>query len=258
MIDIHQSEASEGKHNQALTEMEFKPKENNIDWMNRANKDLSNTKDHTLLVLLGGSDTSACRLRYTQAYARQNLTPSNWSHVLLLDKLNEFSDSSSTWEMGLHPSSGFDFPPDTNAVQKGKLKPYKNPEAFPNIALLAVPVDLKGVKKAVKKFTKRRNIINGPDLVITWLGYLWGATGSRNPLLEECGIPSAVLVEYALGSAGFDLTPGLASRSSCPEAIWQAAKWWHDYYAKAENEEGEKVNSGLSIIGRWSVNHELN
>jgi hypothetical protein len=33
-----------------------------------------------------------------------------------------------------------------------------------------------------------------------------------------------------LGAAGFDLTPGLESRASCPEAIWQAAKWWHKYY----------------------------
>ena len=29
-----------------------------------------------------------------------------------------------------------------------------------------------------------------------------------------------------------ELTPGLASRSSCPEAIWQAAKWWQEFYEK--------------------------
>ena len=257
MIDIQQSTALKGKDNKALVEMALKEKENNIDWINRSNKVLQKTKNHTLLVLLGGSDTVSCRLRYTQAYARQNLTPSNWSHVLLLDRLDTFKKTSNAWEMGLHPFNGFDFPPETNAVQKGNLNPYKNPDDFPNIALLAVPVDLKVVKNAVNGFKKMRNVINGPDLVITWLGYLWGASGSRNPLLEECGIPSAVLVEHVIGAAGFDLTPGLASRSSCPEAIWQAAKWWHDYYAKAENEEGGKVQR-QPIKGSWSVNHELN
>ena len=27
-----------------------------------------------------------------------------------------------------------------------------------------------------------------------------------------------------------ELTPGLAAASSCPEAIYQAAKWWSGYY----------------------------
>jgi hypothetical protein len=29
---------------------------------------------------------------------------------------------------------------------------------------------------------------------------------------------------------GIELTPGLATRASCPEAMWQAARWWHPYY----------------------------
>jgi hypothetical protein len=32
------------------------------------------------------------------------------------------------------------------------------------------------------------------------------------------------------GIAGVELTPGLSSASSCPEAIWAAAKWWHQFY----------------------------
>jgi hypothetical protein len=45
------------------------------------------------------------------------------------------------------------------------------------------------------------------------------------------------MLEVVFGAAGFDLTPGLESRSSCPEAIWQAAKWWHEYYTR-ENRKG--------------------
>ena len=33
--------------------------------------------------------------------------------------------------------------------------------------------------------------------------------------------------------ADIELTPGLASASSCPEAIWQSARWWGDYYRES-------------------------
>jgi hypothetical protein len=33
--------------------------------------------------------------------------------------------------------------------------------------------------------------------------------------------------------AGIELTPGLSSSASCPEAIWQAAKYWHNFYKEA-------------------------
>jgi len=45
-------------------------------------------------------------------------------------------------------------------------------------------------------------------------------------------VPSAVLVETAFAMAEVELTPGLAAASSCPEAIYQAAKWWTGYYEK--------------------------
>jgi hypothetical protein len=43
--------------------------------------------------------------------------------------------------------------------------------------------------------------------------------------------PSAAFVEAAHSLAGIELTPGLSSSASCPEAVWQAVKWWHEYYA---------------------------
>jgi hypothetical protein len=77
---------------------------------------------------------------------------------------------------------------------------------------------------------------------------------SGNPLLNEYGIPSAVLVEYSVGAAGLDLTPGLASRSSCPEAIWQSAKWWQGYQTQKDDDKNRKRGP---IIGWWYVSHEL-
>jgi hypothetical protein len=39
-----------------------------------------------------------------------------------------------------------------------------------------------------------------------------------------------VFAEAVFVALGIELTPGLSTRSSCPEAIWQAALWWHKYY----------------------------
>ena len=51
-----------------------------------------------------------------------------------------------------------------------------------------------------------------------------------NPLLAGKGVPSAAFVEAVYRLGRIDLTPGLSSASSCPEAIWQSAKWWRAYY----------------------------
>jgi hypothetical protein len=66
--------------------------------------------------------------------------------------------------------------------------------------------------------------------------------------LDGLGMPSAAMVETVTGAAGFDLTPGLESRASCPEAIWQSARWWHEYHA--ENKEGP-------ITGAFYTAHHL-
>ena len=61
--------------------------------------------------------------------------------------------------------------------------------------------------------------------MLPWLAFLWGVSGSTNPLLSGTGLPSSAFVETVFAMAGFELTPGLSSASSCPEAIWQSAKW---------------------------------
>jgi hypothetical protein len=72
------------------------------------------------------------------------------------------------------------------------------------------------------------------DLVTRWLPYVWGAGRAVNPLLDGLGLPSAVMAETVIGAAGFELTPGIASSASCPEALWQAARWWHEYQGREE------------------------
>ena len=53
------------------------------------------------------------------------------------------------------------------------------------------------------------------------------------PLARTKVCPAPFLSRQFYGMAGIELTPGLASATSCPEAIWQAAKYWHDFYEEA-------------------------
>jgi hypothetical protein len=64
-------------------------------------------------------------------------------------------------------------------------------------------------------------------------------------LLAGNGLPSAAFVETVYGIAGVEVTPGLSSASSCPEAIWVAAKWWHQFYG-----EGTGVRDEAHAIAR--------
>jgi len=88
---------------------------------------------------------------------------------------------------------------------------------------------------------------------------VWGTEGSRNPLLDGSGLPSAVLVELAFGLIDVEVTPGLASASSCPEAIWQSAKWWQDFYTQNAPvaADGSAPPGGTSPWGRYLTRQRL-
>ena len=230
MIDIARARTT--RPNAKLKEAARKRKEDNVDWLKR-NLDIA--EDHTAILLLGGRGLLDFRLRVAQSHLRHDMTPSQWSHALLLGDLA--AEVPSVTEISLEPARGFGFPSGTNGVQEGDLKGYRDPELYPNIALLDIAVAPDAVESALAKFRTGRSTLDALELVIRWLSFGWGVGNSGNPLLEGYGIPSAAMLEVSLGAAGYDLTPGLESRSSCPEAIWQAAKWWHLYYAD-ENRQG--------------------
>ena len=201
--------------------------EDNIAWISRNLP----AGDVTHVVLLGGKSQTAFRLRLAQAHLRHDLVPSYWSHVLMLQAAKNMAASSVT-EVSLEPEGGFGFPPSVNAVQVGRLTPYRDSAAYPNIAVLGAPVAQDKVMEALDRFKKQRAVLDNVDLVVKWLAYAWGVARSSNPLMDGLGVPSAAMLETVFGAAGFDLTPGLESRSSCPEAIWQSAKWWREYYLR--------------------------
>jgi hypothetical protein len=102
--------------------------------------------------------------------------------------------------------------------------------------------------EALESFQRQRAVLDGVELIVRWLTYVWGVARAGNPLLDGYGVPSAAMLEIAFGVAGYDLTPGLESRSSCPEAIWQAVKWWHEYYVQQNRP---------ALSGAYDVGHTL-
>ena len=251
MLDIQCSQAV--KASSSFVERRRKRGEDNVDWFQRH---YPSDTDETLLILLGGVDPLSLKIRMAQSAVRQNATPSHWSHIAMLRNPAKTFGRTTLLEIRLDPDSGFQFPPQTNAVQEGRLDEYRDVDRFPNVALLDVPVSRRKVLDAVRRFRMLRNVVNGVDLLTAWLPYVWGATGATNPLLQGIGLPSAVLLEHVLAASHFDLTPGLASRASCPEAIWQTAKWWHEFFEHT-TVDSQLTHDQRPIRGQWVASNPL-
>ncbi len=213
--------------------------EDNVSWLTRATRALITDFGGTAqagrllrVVLLGGTDPVSFRLRIAQAHLRHDLTPSSWSHALLLHPTRP----SRLYEISLEPRGGFRYPVPTNGLQLGAVDSYRDPAVYPNLALLGIPAQGQlawaNIDQTLAQFQKQRTSLDAIDLIVRWLAFVWGAGQAGNPLLEGYGIPSSAMLEVVFSSLGHDLTPGLESRSTCPEAIWQAVKWWHEYYGE--------------------------
>lgn len=243
MINILSSSAVEPSG--GFVEVERKSGQDNLTWIR---ENLKYSKDKTTLVMVGGKSPTSFRLRMAQSHVRSDLMPSYWSHVMLLDAPAEDFGATEIDEISLEPREGFGFPVPENGVQRGKLRQYARRSEYPNVAVLNVPVKYSDVSAAMVKVKKQRAVLDAVDLIVHWLAYTWGVARSPNPLLDGQGIPSSAMLEIVVGACGFDLTPGLESRSSCPEAIWQAARWWHEYYA-GQDKPG--------LTGSYITSHEI-
>jgi hypothetical protein len=243
MINILSSSAKDPSSD--FVEAKRKSGQDNVAWIG---ENLKDSKDRTTLVMVGGKSQTSFRLRLAQSHVRSDMIPSYWSHVMLLNQAAEDFGATEILEISLEPPTGFGNPVPDNGVQHAKLRQYARRSEYPNIAVLSVPVKFAEVSAAIEKFKKQRAVLDAVDLVVHWLAYVWGVARSPNPLLDGQGIPSSAMLEIVVGACGFDLTPGLESRSSCPEAIWQAARWWHDYY-QGQDKPG--------LTGAFCTDHEI-
>jgi hypothetical protein len=219
------------------------PGQDNLSWL----QSVPSLAEHVELLLLGGSGPGDFRLRIAQAHARHDLSPSHWSHIALLEPRQSSIASTGVVEVSLEPLHGFGFPPRANALQRAELERYADPRRHPNIALVQVPCQWAAIQLQLERLSKQRSAVDLPELVVAWLAFIWGVGKTGNPLLEGRGVPSAVLIETVLGAVGLDLSPGSVERASCPELVWQAAKWWQEFYAATDK----------SLSGAYFTPHEL-
>jgi len=225
--------------------------EGNTTWINRhlaKLKDEEGARGAAYLVMFGGTEKSYFRVRVAQGHLRNDMSPSHWSHVALLQGSGP-TKRGALWEISLEPKEGFGYPPSDNGVQNGNLEDYDSKNQYPNVAVMRLPVKLSTMRELLKRFKLQRADIDCVELTLLWLGYVWGVGRMGNPLLDGYGMPSAAFVEALASASGYDLTPGLESRASCPEAIWQAARWWHEFHGGRDD--------SASIRGMWHTEHYL-
>ena len=251
---ISSRRSGELKKNPALVEM-TKPKTRPT--VLSCVKDVNENGDSPdgTLVLLGGTDLLHFHLRVAQSHIRHDMTPSSWSHagIVMTGKRGLVLH-----EVALDPPGGFVDMPASNGIHTVPITQYDDPVRFPNLAVLRFPLTPRpgeSVRQAIDKIQRERGVLDLTALILPWLGYAWGAGLPANPLLNGNGMPSAAFVEAVFAALGMELTPGLATRASCPEAIWQAARWWHRFYegpstgARAAN-RSDKTPRGCYWIGQ--------
>jgi len=218
--------SAETTANSQLVDLRPEPNEGNLAWLKRA-------EFHSGILLLGGCSVMHFRLRVAQSHVRADLLPSYWSLAGILDGPDAF------YAVPLELRDDGGDVPVQNGVQYCQLADYDSPSRFPNIAVLSFTEDDATIDKYVKQVSSQRSIVDLPSLMVPWLAYAWAAGHQGNPLVEGLGLPSASFVAAVYGLAGIELTPGLPSSASCPEAIWQTARWWHTFYDFAGTAVGD-------------------
>lgn len=218
--------------------------ESNLAWLARGRAETRGFGRPGDVVLLGGASLADFRLRVAQSHVRDDLTPSYWSLVGVLDAGDRILT------VPLWPLLAPEIVPITNGILSMPLTEFDDPVTWPNIAVVQFPGVRTPPGQCVDDLRKQRAMIDLPALVLHWLAFVWGAGSAPNPLVNGSGIPSAVMTEAAFGLAEVELTPGLAAASSCPEAIYQSAKWWHTFYEQAAGGRPKRANRP---IGKFLV-----
>lgn len=214
------------RNNKAFKRVLANKDETNRAWLKRII--IENKFDGSGLLLLGGTSVADFHIRVAQSSLRHDLTPSYWSMVGVLTSADSFYSVPLQWKGELSEM------PHSNGIQICKLADYDDPSKFPNIAFIQFTSDMTRILEYAEKLKWQRSVIDLPELVIRWLEFVWAVGQNGNPLANAKGLPSAVFAETIFGIGGIELTPGLATASSCPEAIWQSAKWWSAYYEETE------------------------
>jgi len=227
------------KENEDLKEVKAGKSEGNVRWLERV-------KATEGLILLGGASVADFRLRVAQSHIRRDFMPSFWSLAGIIVRPGKIATVSLD-DIGDAATVTHD-----NGIVELPLRHFDDPERYPNVASLQFATGVRADDVAAVR--RDRSIADLPTLMLKWLGFTWGADLSGTQLLQGHGIPSAVFAESAYTLARIDLTPGLSSASSCPEAIWQSAKWWRQFYEGAAATEAAGKSAQAAVPrGKYTI-----
>lgn len=223
--------------------------EGNLKWAVRAAGAMGaiDPEHWSMVALFGGADTLAFRLRVAQSHLRRDMLPSFWSESCLIRMTDPSWKNNEAIHVPLSQPDGPFFSPHANGVVVRPLADFDDALRYPNISLIAIPVQQERMLARLATFQRSRSALDALEHVLRWLAFSWGVSRTPNPLHDNYGLPSACLLETICAAEGFDLTPGLESRASCPEAIWAAALFWHTYYGK--------TGTGKVPFGRYCIGH---
>jgi hypothetical protein len=233
---IKQTLAAQAYAHSDIVQLPREKREANLDWLIRAYQDLALKKvaQWSFVLLAGGRDVAAFRIRVAQSYLRRDMLPSYWSDcaLLKLDK-GDFA-SASLFHLPLLQPATATYAPTRNGVIELPLRQFPAQKIFPNLALLAIPVAQEDILAALEDYKRARVSYDAVESLLPWLAYIWGSGGSSNPLMQDVGFPSAVMLNQIYSLRGFDLAPGINANLSAPETFWSGVKHWQDYYSKTQ------------------------
>ncbi|WP_313697365.1 hypothetical protein [Achromobacter sp.] len=235
--------------NPAFVKQKRRAAQGNLDWLSRALADFGDKEPLNLsyILLVGGNDTLSWRLRTAQSHLRFDLLPSYWTSAVLLKLHKQGLEKSTVIHVPLiQPGEGL-FATERNGVVESRLADFDDAGVWKNIALIALPVPQKDVLAQLEQFERGRGYVDALEHVLRWLAFAWGVARTPNPIHDGIGLPSACMLEALFAAAGMDITPGLETRASSPEAIWATALYWYNYY---------EINQRTPPKGRFFTPHD--
>jgi hypothetical protein len=238
--------APDATKNDLLMHNPADPGVSNCEWLKQTGT-LDRVQERGGILLLGGTSMAHFRIRVAQSHVRSDLLPSFWSLAGLLIDDQKFAS------VPLDICGDISAVAQENGVAECSLVDYDNPEQFPNIAVLHFTSDSRPINANIEQIRRQRSIIDLPTLILSWLSFVWATGQSGNPLLSGFGLPSAAFIETAYGIAGIELTPGLSSASSCPEAIWLTAKWWKKFYEETAGTGVSRQAKAIVPTGNFTI-----
>lgn len=247
---IKQTLSAQSQVKSDIYKMARSKREPNQEWLKRAYSsfELDNLDDWSFIVLAGGKDVASFRLRVAQSHLRGDMLPSFWSDCAIFKIHNGDFASAGFFNLPLFQPANATYAPTRNGLIELPLKKLPTQKDFPNLALLAIPVPQKQILLSLAEYEKSRVSYDAVENILPWLAFVWGAGNAANPLMQQIGFPSAMMLNQIYAANGFDLAPGVNANLSTPETFWSGAKHWQDYYSKTQQ-------NGLLPKMRFVIDH---